>query len=110
MSVLVILEQRGGKWNRMSFETLTAANVIASELKTEVTLPFWAPMCKTLAKEAASMKLRKVYAVTHPLLEQYTPEGMTIALEQLIERLSRKSSCFRIRIKCATMHRSLPRD
>jgi electron transfer flavoprotein alpha subunit len=84
MSVLVILEQRGGKWNRMSFETLTAANVTASELKTEVDAAVLGGEVQPLAREAASYEVRKVYAVTHPLLEQYTPEGMTIALEQLI--------------------------
>ena len=32
MSVLVILEQQGGKWNRMSWETLAAGQQFASSL------------------------------------------------------------------------------
>ena len=31
-TVLVIMEQRGGAWNRMSFETLAAGQRLASEL------------------------------------------------------------------------------
>lgn len=84
MSVLVILEQSGGKWNRMSFETLTAAATIAKDFGTEVDAAVVGADIATLAQEAASYELRKVYAVTHPLLEQYTPDGMTAALEQLI--------------------------
>ncbi|HWF46216.1 MAG TPA: electron transfer flavoprotein subunit alpha/FixB family protein [Bryobacteraceae bacterium] len=84
MSILVILEQRGGKWNRMSFETLTAAAKIASELGTELDAALVGSDVNALAEEAASYELRKVYVATHPLLEQYTPEGMTAALQQLI--------------------------
>ena len=32
MSVLVLMEQRGGEWNRMSFETLAAAQQFGKEL------------------------------------------------------------------------------
>ena len=32
MSVLAILEQRSGQWNRMSFETLAAAQQLLKEL------------------------------------------------------------------------------
>jgi electron transfer flavoprotein alpha subunit len=84
MSLLVILEQRDGKWNRMSFETLTAAARIATDLGTELDAAVVGSDVSALAGEAASYELRKVYAVTHPLLEHYTPEGMTAALEQLI--------------------------
>ena len=34
MSILAVLEQRGGQWNRMSFETLAAAQQMAKELGT----------------------------------------------------------------------------
>ena len=35
MSILVVMEQRGGVWNRMSFETLAAAQQLAGELNTD---------------------------------------------------------------------------
>ena len=34
MSILVVMEQRGGEWNRMSWETLAAAQQMAGELNT----------------------------------------------------------------------------
>ena len=34
MSILVVMEQRGGEWNRMSLETLAAAQQLAGELDT----------------------------------------------------------------------------
>ena len=34
MSVLAVMEQRAGEWNRMSFETLAAAQQLAGELNT----------------------------------------------------------------------------
>jgi electron transfer flavoprotein alpha subunit len=34
MSILAVLEQRSGQWNRMSFETLAAAQQMAKELGT----------------------------------------------------------------------------
>ncbi|MGC2662439.1 MAG: electron transfer flavoprotein subunit alpha/FixB family protein [Bryobacteraceae bacterium] len=88
MSVLVILEQRGSKWNRMSFETLSAARDIATQLATEVDAAIVGADVKALAEEAANYEVRKIYAVSHPLLEQYTPEGMTAALEQLISAVA----------------------
>ncbi len=36
MSVLVALEQRGGKWNRMSFEALAAGQKIGQSQKLPV--------------------------------------------------------------------------
>ena len=32
MSILVVMEHRAGSWNRMSFETLAAAQQLANEL------------------------------------------------------------------------------
>ena len=37
MKILVITEQRQGKWNNTSFETLAAAQQIAAELSSTVT-------------------------------------------------------------------------
>src|SRR5438270_917344 len=34
MSILAVLEQRGGAWNRMSFETLAAAQQFAQQMNT----------------------------------------------------------------------------
>jgi electron transfer flavoprotein alpha subunit len=86
MSILAVMEQRAGEWNRMSFETLSAAQQLAGELGTTVSAAVAGQGVSGLAGELASKKLEKVYAVEHDLLKDYTPEGYTAALRQLIEQ------------------------
>jgi electron transfer flavoprotein alpha subunit len=85
MSVLVVLEQRGGKWNRMSFEALAAGRKIAESQNFPVEAAVLGSSVENLANEAAAYPVAKVYAVEHPLLADYTADGYTTALEQLIK-------------------------
>ena len=82
MSVLAILEQQHGEWHRMSWETLAAAQQIAAEMGVQ-------PQAAVIgeARELASKRLERAYAVDHPLLRDYTADGYTIALRQLIEKV-----------------------
>jgi len=86
--VLVVMEQRGGTWSRMSWETLFAGQQLASQIGK----PAWAAVAGqgvgSLAGELARKKLDKVYAVEHQLLGAYTADGYTAALEQLIRKTS----------------------
>ena len=84
MSVLAILEQQGGQFHRMSWETLAAAQQLAASLGIPVEAAVIGKGIATLAAEAATKKAAKVWAVEHELLETYTADGYTIALEQLI--------------------------
>lgn len=84
MSVLVVLEQRGGKWNRMSFEVLAAGKKIADALGEPVEAVVLGSGIESLASEAAQYAVAKVYSVDNSLLTDYTPDGYTAALEQLI--------------------------
>jgi len=86
MSVLVILEQQGGQWHRMSWETLAAGQQLAAALNQPVEAAVAGKGIGALAAEAASKKLAKVWAVEHELLASYTPDGFTIALEELIKK------------------------
>jgi electron transfer flavoprotein alpha subunit len=85
MSVLAILEQREGQWNKMSFETLAAAQQLAQELGTTASAAVLGKGVAALANELASKQLAKVYAVEHDLLEDYTPDAYAAALRQLVE-------------------------
>jgi electron transfer flavoprotein alpha subunit len=85
MSVLVVLEQNSGKWNRMSFEALAAGKRMAEALNTPLEAVLIGAAVESAAKEAAAYPLAKVIAVQHALLEHYTPDGYTAALEQLIK-------------------------
>ena len=82
MSVLAILEQRDGGWHRTSWETLAAAQQIAAQMGLQ-------PRAAVVgdARELASKRLERAYAVDHPLLRDYTADGYTIALRQLIEKV-----------------------
>jgi len=78
------MEQRGGEWNRMSFETLAAGQQIAQELGAGASAAVLGQGIAGLAAELGSKKLEKVYAVEHELLNDYTPDAYTAALKQLI--------------------------
>jgi len=86
-TVLAILEQRGGAWNRMSFETLAAAQQLASATGAGASAAVAGSSVGALAGELQSTKLDRVYAVEHPLLDAYTADGYSAALEQLIRKV-----------------------
>jgi electron transfer flavoprotein alpha subunit len=88
MSVLAILEQRGGAWNRMSFETLAAAQQIGHALGQPVAAAVAGRGVAALAGEAAAYALEKVWAVEHDLLAEYTADGYCSALEQLVRQVA----------------------
>jgi electron transfer flavoprotein alpha subunit len=86
--ILVVTEQRGGAWNRMSWETLVAGQQLAEQTGRTVSAAVAGQGIATLAGELARKKLDRVYAVEHPLLASYTADGYTLALEQMIRKVS----------------------
>ncbi|MDQ6679220.1 MAG: electron transfer flavoprotein subunit alpha/FixB family protein [Acidobacteriota bacterium] len=87
MSVLAVLEQQDGVWNRMSFETLAAAQQYGLAAGLPVHAAVLGGEVGTLAPELANYQLEQVHAVQHELLAHYTPDAYTAALRQLIERI-----------------------
>jgi electron transfer flavoprotein alpha subunit len=85
MKILVITEQREGKWNKVSFETLAAAQQIASQAKASVSGVVVGKGVAALAEELAGSQLDEVLLVEHDLLDQYTPDGFSLALRQVLE-------------------------
>ena len=84
MSVLVVLEQRDAKWNRLSFEALAAGKKLAEMSDSGVAAVVMGSAVENAVKEAASYPLEKIWVLDDPALGQYTAEGYTLALEQLI--------------------------
>ncbi|MFB3828272.1 MAG: electron transfer flavoprotein subunit alpha/FixB family protein [Bryobacteraceae bacterium] len=82
MSILAILEQRGGEWNRMSWETLAAAQQFGKQLG----LPVRAAAVGAPAGDLAAKALDRVYAVEHELLNEYTADAYSLAFRQLVEK------------------------
>ena len=85
MKILLITEQRDGKWNNVSFETLAAAQQMVQQTKGSLSAAVIGKGVAALADELAAFQLDEVLLVEHDLLEKYTPDGFSIALRQVIE-------------------------
>jgi electron transfer flavoprotein alpha subunit len=83
-TILVVVEQREGKLNRASFETVTAAQALAAETGWAVEAAVVGSGIGDIAGEIAGKKLAKVYALESPRLAPYTPDAFTFALKQFI--------------------------
>ena len=94
MSVLVALEQRGGKWNRASFEALAAGEKIASALGVSIQTVILGAQIDALAQEAAGYSVEKVLTADHPLLRDYTADGYTAGLEQIVRSVQPEAVVF----------------
>src|SRR6266404_6476038 len=85
MKILVITEQRQGKWNNASFETLAAAQQIAKDTSSTVSALVIGKGIAAFADELAAKNVVEVLKVEHDLLEAYTADGYCAALKQVIE-------------------------
>jgi len=84
VKVLVVAEQREGKLNRTSWETIAGAQQIGGDVSvlvpgTGVAGP---------AGELAAAQVAEVVTLEHPALEPYTPDGFTAALQDAIGQLA----------------------
>jgi electron transfer flavoprotein alpha subunit len=84
MKILVIAEQRQGKVNSTSFETLAAAQQIAKDTSSAVSALVVGKGVAGLADEFAAKDVAEVLLVQHDLLEAYTSDGYCAALSQVI--------------------------
>jgi electron transfer flavoprotein alpha subunit len=84
MKILAIAEQRQGKWNNTSFETLAAAQQIAKDTSSTVSGLVIGKAVRGLADELAAKNVSEVLVLEHDLLEAYTPDGYCVALSQVI--------------------------
>jgi electron transfer flavoprotein alpha subunit len=87
-SVLVVMEQRAGVWNKMSFEALAAGQQLAAKLGAGVSAAVVGNNLQALAGWSSSGKVDVAFAVEHALLKEYTADGYVAALEQLIKKLA----------------------
>jgi electron transfer flavoprotein alpha subunit len=85
MKILVVAEQRQGKWNNISFETLVVAQQIAAAKAGTVTAAVVGQGVAALAEELATKNVAQVLVVEHDLLENYTSDGYVAAIKQVIE-------------------------
>jgi len=83
-TILVVAEQREGRLNRVSLETITAAQSIASAGGWGLEAAVIGANIDGVAQEIAKTKVAKVYSIEAAALEQYTADAYVGALKQFI--------------------------
>src|SRR5215831_5720595 len=84
-TILVVVEQREGKLNRVSWETLVAGQALAAETGWPLEAAVVGSGVGAIASEVAAKKVAKVYNVESSALNPYTPDSFSAALKQFIE-------------------------
>jgi len=82
--ILVVAEQRDGRLNRASWETLAAAQALAGG-STEIKIVVLGSATGSVADELAGGGVTEVLVAEHPSLERYTPDAFTMALRGIVE-------------------------
>jgi electron transfer flavoprotein alpha subunit len=86
--ILVIAEQRGGKLNRATWETIAAAQQLTPGEPITVVLPGAPGVTTAIANELAAAAVHEVIGLEAAALEPYTPDGYTAALQAAIGDLA----------------------
>ena len=85
-TILVIVEQREGKLNRVSFETITGAQAMAAATGWTLEAAVIGSGVGDIASDIAKTKVAKVYDLESPKVEPYTPDGFVAGLKQFIQQ------------------------
>ena len=83
-TILVVVEQREGKLNRVSWETITAGQAIAAATGWTLEAAVVGAGVGSIGAEIAGKKLSKVFDVESPKLEPYTPDAFAAGLKQFL--------------------------
>src|SRR5258707_5982871 len=83
-TILVIVEQRAGNLNRVSWETIAAGQAIAAHTGWTLEAAVVGAGVAAIASEVAAKKVAKVYDVESARLEPYTPDAFAHALREFL--------------------------
>jgi electron transfer flavoprotein alpha subunit len=86
--ILLVGEQRGGKLNRATWESLAGAQQVARGDSIVVAIPGAPGGVQTAAAEIAAGAAQEVVTIESKALDPYTPDGYTAALADVITQLS----------------------
>jgi len=86
--ILVIAEQRDGKLNRATWETIVGAQQLAKVSGAPITVLVPGAHAAAVGAELAAAQVAEIVTVEHAALEPYTPDGFTTALQAVIGQLS----------------------
>jgi electron transfer flavoprotein alpha subunit len=82
--IWIVIEDRAGRIGRISWEAVAAGQALSAQLSLPVSAVVVGAHTETQAAEVAGKKLAKVVRVEHALLEHYTADGFSLALQQFI--------------------------
>ncbi|HTR26166.1 MAG TPA: electron transfer flavoprotein subunit alpha/FixB family protein [Terriglobales bacterium] len=85
-NILVVVEQREGKLNRVSWETIAAGQAIAAQTGWVLEAAVAGSSVGAIASEVAAKKVAKVYDIESPKLEPYTPDAFAQALKEFLAK------------------------
>jgi len=83
-TILVVVEQREGKLNRVSWETIAAGQAVAAQTGWTLEAAVVGSGVSAIAGELAGKNLAKVYAIESAQLEPYTPDAFAYALKEFL--------------------------
>jgi electron transfer flavoprotein alpha subunit len=83
-TILVVVEQREGKLNRVSWETIVAGQAIAAQTGWTLEAAVLGSGVAAIANEVAAKKVDKVYDIESARLEPYTPDAFAYALQEFL--------------------------
>jgi electron transfer flavoprotein alpha subunit len=84
--ILVLAEQRDGKLNRATWETIAAAQQLAGAMPVSVAV--LGAAAADVAKEVAAAAVAEVLVADHSALDPYTPDAYAAASRALIDSVS----------------------
>ena len=87
MSILVFAEHRAGAFNKTSFEAVAAAQSLGAQLGQPVSAVVLGAGMNDLAQDVAAYEVSRVLYADNAKLAEYTPDGYTDAMEQVVRRL-----------------------
>src|ERR1700682_5376987 len=85
-TILVVVEQREGKLNRVSWETIAAGQAIAAHTGWTLEAAVVGSGVAAIASKRAGKKVGKVYDVESARLEPYTPDAFAHVLKAFLEK------------------------
>jgi electron transfer flavoprotein alpha subunit len=85
-TILVVVEQREGKLNRVSWETITAGQAIAAQRGWVLEAAVLGSGVAAIASEVAAKKVAKVYDIESAKLEPYTPDAFAHVLKEFLAK------------------------
>src|SRR5262249_42301155 len=89
-TILVVVEQREAKLNRVSWETITAGQAIAAATGWVVEAAVVGSGAGPMAAEIAAKKVARVYDIESAKLEPYTPDAFAAGLKQFLSSTAPK--------------------